>query len=1090
MAVIGEKLQSSSWRGAESDVVREAPPTQSDHRRTYVSLHHHTTFSFLDGYGLPKHHAEQAAVLGSSALAITDHGNVSGHVQHRDKCLERNVKPIFGCELYTGGVGDEANQRKNHLTVLAMNVNGYRNLNRMVTESWEHFYYYPTVGGSNFKAHHEGLMVLSGCTASLLATSMVGGKLVLPEDASYKRARQVAGKFKELLGDRYFLEVQPFSELDDVCRINQAYEKLSKDLNIPLVATGDVHVPKAEDSTMRQLLHACRPGKSRTMDEVGQEWDYSVPAHLMETDNEVYKRLRATGLSKAAAKEAIENTAQIADRCNVDLPSMPMVRYPTGDVSSEELFMTWLRQGWTKRGCNQMSKKDRDAYADRVRYEVSIIGTKDYFDYFLIVSDMVRWAKDQGIAVGPGRGSVAASLVAWLLQITEVNPMLYPHLVFERFIDITREDLPDIDLDFDSRRDEVRQYLVEKYGEDKVGNMITFVKYKGKNSLDDVARVYQIPKWEVDSVKELMVERSGGDLRASATIEDTVEYFDKVKEVFDRHEELWLATKLEGNLKGMGMHAAGIVIGSRPITDVCATYTRKVAGNEIQVISMDKYDAEKVGLLKLDNLGLSTMDVLNYCRQKVGMTLEEMYAIPLDDAKTLAGFQSNDVTGIFQFDGWAMQLVNSILQPDTFLEVCDVGALARPGPLHNGSVNEYVEVKLGRKEPRRYHPIIDKITESTNYQIVYQEQILRIVMEVGGFDWTHAAEIRRIISRRMGEQEFNRQGERFITGALERGLSEDDAREIWGACITAGSYAFNSAHAVSYGLLGWWTMWFKQHHPAVFFAASLHYLGTGTTNDKQERLLQDAAKKHNLDIVAPHPKLSGISWEPWEANSSIIAGFSQIDGIGEKTAEAIIQYRDEVGVDDWDDLINVKGIGPKTIEKIKDFVEQDDPFGIYTLSRRLDTARALIASGDLPLPEPTHTSIEIPYQSTNKDLHVVWLGTIFYRNLRDLFEVNMSRTGIPLDPDKVKNPELREWVILYGRDETDHMYVSIDRWKYPRFRDMVWGIEPNYDLVLIKGIKRGNQMARRIYVKEMWVIDPQDEMGKIQQRKIKKKSHH
>ena len=1059
-----------SWRGSEGEVVEADKPTETTGDREYVSLHHHTTFSFLDGFGLPADHAENAAKLGAKALAITDHGNISGHIQHRDACKERGIKPIFGVELYTGGTDEETrSSRKNHLTVLAQDLVGYRNLTEMVTYSWdEGFYYFPTVDGEYFRDHSEGLIVLSGCTASILACSLVGGKLIDPADASYERAYDVAARFKSLLGDRFYLEVQTFPELDDVCKINTAYEKLSKELGIPLVATGDVHVPSPEDAEMRKVLHATRPGRKKTVEEVGQEWNYSIPSHMLETDEEVIERLIRSGMSKAAAEQAVENTGVIAERCNVELPTMPMVRFPKQNgMTSHELFVESLRAGWKKRGCGKLPKKEQDRYVKQLEHEIDLISKKDFEDYFLIVSDLVKFAKSNGIAVGPGRGSVAASLVAYLLEITEVNPMLYPHLVFERFIDITREDLPDIDLDFDSRRDEVKQYLIDKYGEDKVGNVATFIMYKGKNSLDDIARVYEIPKWEVDIVKEMMIERSGGDLRANATIEDTVEYFDKAREVFERHPKLWEATKLEGNIKGLGVHAGGVVIASQPISDVCAVYKRKSGGKDVHVIALNKYDAEKAGLLKLDILGLSTMDVLNYCRKEVGMTLEDMYNIPLDDPVTLQGFKNNDVTGIFQFDGWAMQLVNSILSPDNFLEVCDVGALARPGPLHNGSVNEYVEVKLGEKEPRRFHPLVDEITKSTNYQIVYQEQILRIVMEVGGFDWTHRAQIRRIISRKMGEQEFNRQRDRFMKGALERGLSEEAAKEIWGACITAGSYAFNSSHAVSYGMLGWWTMYFKQHYPTVFYAASLRYLGEG----KQERLLQDAAK-HGIKILPPDPNYSESSWTP-VGDKAIRAGFEQIKGVGEKTAERMVEFRElRDGPVDWDDFLELKGIGPKTIERIREFVDQDDPFNIFTLSNRLKELKRMIRDGEIDLPEPTHTSIEIPYQATGEDLEVVWVGTIFHRNLRDLFEVNMSRTGVPLNPDNVKNPELREWVIMYGRDDTDHMYISIDRWKYPRFKKRVWSIVPDHDLVLIKGIKRGNQIARRIYVKDMWVISP------------------
>jgi DNA polymerase III subunit alpha len=1043
----------------------------------YVSLHHHSTFSFLDGYALPETHVRRAAELDMSALALTEHGNISSHVQLERAANAEGIKPIFGCELYTGPIEDDRRrQRKNHLTVLAETPDGYKNLLRLVSRGWsEGFYYEPTVSGALLAEHAEGLVVLSGCQGSLLATSLRGGKNVAPEDASLERARRGAQRFKRTLGDSFYLEVQAFPELEAACEINQAYEQLSKELDIPLVATGDVHYTRPNENEMQQILHNVRGGNKQTLEDQARNWGYDVPLSPPVSDRAMYKRLRATGMSHRATLAAISNSAEIAERCTVTLPKMEPLRYP-GEQPGPVLWRKWIEDGWYYRKINKLPPARRQQYRDRLKYEMEIIEGKDFLDYFLVVSDLVKFAKDKGIPVGPARGSAAASLVCYLLRITEVDPMLFPNLVFERFIDTTREDLPDVDLDFDDdRRGEIWDYAAAKYGADSVGSIGTFTKYKSKNSLDDVARVYRIPAYEVETVKELLIERSSGDLRASATIEDTVEHFEAAAAVFSKYPDLAKAMRIEGNYRGMGIHAAGLVISSGKLNDACAVYTRedKGTGEKTEVISADKYDSEYLNILKIDALGLSTMGFLRLALDMIGMSLEELYALPLDDPETIRGFQENDVIGIFQFDGRAMRTVNGELKPDNFDEIADVCALARPGPLHNGASAEYIDVKQGKKEAQRFHPLLDDITKHTNYQIVYQEQILRIVMEIGGFDWTHAAYIRKIISRKLGEQEFNRQWERFWQGASERGVDEESARRIWNSCITAGSYAFNNAHTVSYGMIAYWCMWIKRHHPQAFYVAALTKFGEKkklTGEKKQLELLQDALK-HGMRVLPPDVKRSEMDWKA-VGKDGLLAGFRQIHGIGETMAEKILEYRATEGVSRWGNLTEIKGVGPKTIAKIQEFVNKEDPFEVLKLHRILEGVRDEIRSGVLGrLPVPTHNSVEVPY-ARGEDTEVVWIGKIVHRNLRDLFEVHFSRTGETLDPEEVKHPELNEWVVMLGQDEEDLLTITVDRWKYPRFRKALWSLKLDDDVVLIRGVKRGFQSRRAIYVSDLWVIRP------------------
>lgn len=1056
----------------------------------FTSLHHHSTFSYLDGYGVPETHVKRAAELGMTSLALTEHGNVTSHVQLEQAGAKHGVKPIFGCELYTGGIGDAQTQKKNHLTILAENEAGYRNLLRVVSRGWaEGFYYEPTVTGEMLGDHRDGLVVLSGCSGSLLATSLVGGKNVPVEEASLARATRIAERMRASLGDAYYLEVQAFPELDKTRQINQGVASIASKLGIPLVATLDAHYTRPEEAEMQQILHNVRAGNRKTMEDLERDWGYHVPLTFGLTDKAIYERLRGTGLSKRQAEEAIRNSAVIAERCNVTLPKVENLRYPIGGSGATDataLYRRWLNDGWNHRRFPTLSPQERQRYVERVQYESSLIEGQGFVDYFLVVADIVKFCKDVDsrpeefrqypvVAVGPARGSAAASLVCFLLRITEVNPMLFPTLLFERFIDANRHDLPDIDLDFDDEwRWLVREYAEWKYGKDRVGNIGTFVRYKGKNSLDDVQRSMYPDQWDVkaavETVKDLLIERSSGDLRAGATIEDSIDMFPQVKEVFDKYPLLRNAMKLEGNVKGMSVHAAGLVLANGPLSDFCAIYTRTDDdGNVSQVVSLDKYDAEYLNVLKLDALGLKTMASIRIAIEQMGMTLEELYAVALDDGSTIDGFRTGDVVGIFQFDGRAMRSVNAGVLPDNFMEVADVNALARPGPLHSGATAEYIDVKHGRKPATHYHEIVDDITRHTNYQVVYQEQILQVVRLLGEFSWEEAARIRKIISKKRGEQEFNRQRDKFVEGAATHGMNAPEAHRVFNLLATAGAYAFNAAHCVSYGLLAYWTMWIKQNDPLAFYVGSLRKY-----DDKEGQLLRDVSK-HNLKVL---PLCINNSEGTWSADDDALRpGFEQVKGIGEKTATALLSLRNQRGgFATWEEAMDAKGIGPKTLELMYAFADNEDAFGLSLLSDQLDSVRTQLRAGVYPedspflIPEPTHTSTEVPYERTPQDVQVTWLGVIRERNLKDLFEMHHSRTGEVLDPKTVKSPNLNEWVVFLGEDDTDVLTITIDRWKYNRLRDVAWRIRMGEDLVLVRGIKRKAQSRRAIYVTDIWIV--------------------
>lgn len=1041
----------------------------------YVSLHHHSTYSYMDGYGSPETHVQRAVDLGMPALALTEHGNVSSHVRLEKAALKAGVKPIFGCELYTGAVDMEARGKyKWHLTVLAENQTGYRNLLELVSRGWkEGFYYEPTVSGEMLAEHAEGLIVLSGCAGSKIVCDLLGGKGVEEHDADYRAARDTAARFKALLGDRYYLEAQTFPELDRTRHTNEALSRIADELSIPIVATGDVHYPKPTDSDMQVILHAAGRGNN-TFEKQQQSWGYDIKLAPPLSDAKVVERLRATGLSKTAAESALAMAATIGERCTVTLPKAERLRYPCPDgYDSRSLFRRWIVRGWKYRGFDQHPRKAE--YKERLNYEMRVIEAKDFVDYFLLLSDAVRNAKDNGIPVGPARGSAAASLVCYLLRITEVDPLQFPNMLFERFIDISRTDPPDIDLDFaDNRRDEVRQYLIKKYGADRVGNIGNFVRYRGKNAVNDVGRVYRIPKWATGTVNDLVIDRSGGDSRFDASLEDTAEMFPAAKAIFDQYPDLKQAMRLEGNMRGMSVHAAGLVVGNTPLTDVCAVYT-KTSGKDkrqLSVLSIDKYDAEYLGVLKIDALGLSTMGMIAIVLDLTGLTLDDLYAIPLDDPETLAGFRSGDVVGIFQFEGRATRLVNADVVPSNFDEIADVNALSRPGPLFSGVTSNYVAVKHGRKEPEHLHPVVDRFTDFTKGQIVYQEQILSIIKEIGGFPVTKLAGIRRIISKKLGEGQFQKMYDDFVVGAKERyDIEPDLAKTIWSRMVTSAQYSFNIAHAISYSMIAFWSMWLKQHYPLEFYTASLRKAG----DDTLLKLLRDA-ETHGITIRPPDLALSQDTWKPYPEAKAILAGFTQVKGIGESMSATIIADR-AAGrfdpADGWPALIEVKGVGPKKIEMIRDFAESDDPFGLRRTQRKLRAVWRAAKQGEIRVPVPTHTSDQMSPQDDIK--RVVWWGIVNRKEYKDLIEDERAKTGD--EPEeiraRIKAPDKVKSCTLHCADAgTEDVYLRFNRWRFPKFKRQIEAIRDGVDVVVAVGRKRDG-FGISLQVDRLYVIDPE-----------------
>jgi DNA polymerase-3 subunit alpha len=485
--------------------------------------------------------------------------------------------------------------------------------------------------------------------------------------------------------------------------------------------------------------------------------------------------------------------------------------------------------------------------------------------------------------------------------------------------------------------------------------------------------------------------------------------------------------------------------------------------------------------MKADFLGLSNMGMIGRALDIIGMTLDDMYveANPTiyEDPEVIDAFRKNNVNGIFQFGGEATRIVNGDVKPDNFLELCDINALSRPGPLHSGSTADYINIKHGRMEPIHMHPVVDEIAQHTKFCIIYQEQILKLVREVGGFDWVHAQEIRKIISQKHGEAAFNMKEEMFIDGAKRlHGMKRKQAQLIWRRLATAGTYAFNAAHCVSYSMLAYWTMWLKIKHPQAFYAASLAKAG----DDKKKRyMLLRAATKDGMVIKAPTAKTVSETWgcpdyRKKGRKAPILAGLRQVPGIGPSKYPQIMADREENGpFNEWKDLQRIRGIGPKTTQKMSDFMAGEDPFGIYHVDKVLGRVREAIEAGELGiLPTPTHRGLDIPTDATN--LRVIYLGIPNFRNPQDVVEDERARTGkdyaeIIANMDR---PDLVKKMAMQCYDDTDKtVYLRFSRYKFPMFEKGLWSIDLDHDVVLIIGKKRGG-FGTSIHVENMWVIDP------------------
>lgn len=560
--------------------------------------------------------------------------------------------------------------------------------------------------------------------------------------------------------------------------------------------------------------------------------------------------------------------AEVIASCQNPLPKAENIRFPVADAQKE---LVKLATAELKR-----RKLNKAPYAARLKYELDLISDKKFADYFLVIADLMRYAK-QHMLIGPARGSSCGSLVCWMLRITEVDPIFH-ELLFERFIDVNRADLPDIDIDFaDDKRHLVIEYLAGKYGAANVAQIGTIMRYKPKSAMTDVAKSAGIPLWELDKLKDVVIERSSGDMRFRNQLSDSFENLEVGKALLAKYPTLGIAGRLEYHARSAGTHAAGVIVCNTPVTDYCA-----VEDGGAQV---DKKMAEALNMLKIDALGLRTLSVVDECCDLIKKPREEMYALPLEDPKVFALLNAHKYSTIFQFEGSTMRSVARQIKVDCFQDVAAITALARPGPLSGGETNRWIAAKAAGV-PRPLHPALDPYTRAEYGCIVYQEQVMRVVFELGGFSWGDTSKIRKVMSDRKGDEEFGKFEKQFKEGAAKKGVSDLDAGKIWKAIDSMGSWAFNKSHAVAYGMVSYWTAWLKAYYPTEFAVANLRHC---RDDDSAKAILRELMREGDIEFIPIDRSRSTDRWEFFDG--ALIGPLTGLKGCGEKTAREILCRR-------------------------------------------------------------------------------------------------------------------------------------------------------------------------------------------------------
>ncbi|MBK04231.1 MAG: DNA polymerase III subunit alpha [Deltaproteobacteria bacterium] len=891
-------------------------------KKDFVHLHLHTTYSLLDGaqkIGDVKKPKKEYGMLnvvkemGMSAVAVTDHGNMFGVVDFYKKATAAGIKPIIGCEAYVtaGHRKDKSTRGKTfHQLLLAKNALGYKNLCKLITIGYfEGFYYRPRLDKEVLRRHADGLIGTSSCLAGEVCQFLLRNQ---PEEAL-----KAAKEYMEIFEGRYYIELQ-MNGIQEQMKVNPMLVKIARELKIPLVATNDVHYMTKADAEAQDVLMAIQMRKS--VDDPNR-LRHEVQEFYIKSPEEMYQQF-------AEWPEACDNTLKIADECDFELNLkdyyFPVIDTPEGIDNNDDYLEALTREGLEERlkvRMPQVPEEEREAlrkeYDERLVYELGIIKSMGFSDYFLIVSDFINWAKDNGIPVGPGRGSAAGSLVAFAIRITDIDPIKHV-LLFERFLNPERVSMPDIDVDFcEDRRIEVIDYVKKKYAVpdgESVAQIITFGKLKAKAVIKDVGRAFNMSFSETNAIAGLIPNV------LNITLSQAIEQEPKIADLMSKdpkiNKVIDISLRLEGLNRHSSIHAAGVVISDgRPLDEHLPLY--RPAGTEDVVTQYDMKGVESIGLIKFDFLGLKNLTLIQNCLQMIkenhGVDVD-ISAIPLDDDKVFKLLTSGDTLGVFQLESSGMRNLMIRLKPSTFDDVIALVALYRPGPLESGMADSFIKRKHGEEEIDYFFPVLEPLLNMTYGVVIYQEQVMQIANVLASYSLGEADLLRRAMGKKIAE-EMQRQRTRFLDGAEKNGHDAVKAADLFDKVEKFAAYGFNRSHSAAYGLIAYQTGWLKAHYYHEYLAA-LFTSDAGNT-EKVLNFINDC-RLHDVELLPPDVNESQKNFSV--VDKKIRFGLSGVKNVGEGAIDSIISARKEdgpfTGLYDFCQRVDPKKVNRRVLESL------------------------------------------------------------------------------------------------------------------------------------------------------------------------------
>jgi DNA polymerase III subunit alpha len=864
----------------------------------FTHLHVHTEFSLLDGAAEIEKLIKRTSELGMKSLAITDHGNMYGVLRFTKTAKKYGIKPIIGCEMY---VAEESRFEKKgredrsgfHLILLAKNFKGYQNLSRLCSKGFlEGFYYTPRIDKEILREFSEGLIASSACLGGEIPNAL--------ESHGFEKAEEVLKEYLDIFGEDFYLELMRHG-LPQQDRVNEDLIKLAKKHNVKLIATNDVHYIKDEDAKSHDILVCMQTNK-----------DYDDPNRMKYSGHEYLKSPEQMLKLFSDVPEALTNTMEIAAKIEdfeittkkTLLPSFPL---PEG-FDSENEYLTHL----TYEGAKELYDEITDDIKDRIDLELGVVNNMGFAGYFLIVQDFIREAREMGVSVGPGRGSAAGSIIAYCTKITEIDPIKY-NLLFERFLNPERISMPDIDVDFDDEgRDKVLDYVINKYGREKVAQIVTFGTMAARSSIRNVARVLKLPLSEADMLAKLVPDKNSNLEKAYKEIPDLKKALAEGEQLVK--DTLIYAKNLEGTNSHPGVHACGVIIGPKDLIDCIPLSKQK--DSDLPVTQYDGKDAESVGMLKMDFLGLKTLSIIKEAvkniKAKHGVDVD-VYNIPLDDKKTYELYQAGDTVGTFQFESKGMRGCLMELKPTDIEDLIAMNALYRPGPMD--FIPTYIKCKHGYEKPSYLHPWLEDILKPTFGIMVYQEQIMQAAQIMAGYSLAAADILRRAMGKK-DVAEMSKQKNVFVAGAVEKGVDKKKAQEIFDIMANFAEYGFNRSHSAAYSVLAFRTAYLKAHYMPEYMAAVLTH---NFSDIKKIGFFMEECNRQNMPVLGPDINESIFSFNVNE-KGEIRFGLGAVKGVGEGAVENIVEERIANGpyknIFDFVSRISLRVVNKKAIEAL------------------------------------------------------------------------------------------------------------------------------------------------------------------------------